>query len=319
MNDLFENVFVNLKHIQCGDTPVEVSCDERERTISFANYITLPDENINPDVEFKECCYEFLVLGDNTGKKERNDYFGVYHQRQLPNDTCTFELEQMSPTSSTTPIDEQTTLGTFKSFGSITENVDLAIFIINWGLVFNEMGEGAYRINKTFNVAGIEFTESTPVFNLKEFSYLHADKTIRMDVSMNGLLESQNVDFTNSSFESSIRVRGFFGRREPKMEQDNIVYKNKKVNQISMKQTNSYQMQTELLPECITTIIFDVFIFADDIFMNDYNLVNHSYKFINKSVVFEKNNGTGYSSLTRKARVNLVFNDRFKNRNKYNY
>jgi len=297
---------------------IETNCTQRERTISEALYVKLPDEAINPDVNFKECCYNILALGDSTGRKERNDFFGVYHQRKISSDSCQFILENQNNSNTVNPNDGNQ-YGVYKSFGDIPGNSNFTYWIVNWGKVLTELGKGAYKIIKTYTVAGIEYTTSTPIFNVREFDYLFADKTIRYDIKMNGLLENENVDFTDTNFESSIRVGGFFGRREPKMEQDNIVYKNKKVNQISVKQQNTYQLQTELLPECITSIIFDLFIFADEMFVNDYNLVNHSYKYINFGVVLEKNNGTKYYTQNRKARINLLFNDRFTNRNKYNF
>ena len=293
-------------------------CPNRERTISFATFVTLPDEAITPsEKQFNECCYTPTVLADDTGKHERNDYSGFYYSKQLPNETCKFILVDLQTEDEYEITDN--TYGTFKNFGTIDEQPNLTTFIVKWSKVLSELGEGAYQIKKEITITGLSFDELSNVFNLKTYSELYADHTIRIDVGMNGLMEKQNTNFSGSNFVSSLRLGGFFGNREPKYEEDNIVFRDKRREQISMKMINVYKMQTELIPECISSQIFDFYLFADEIYLNDYNLNNHSYKFKNIPVSFENNDGTGYYALSRKARLNLTFKDRFENSNKFNY
>jgi hypothetical protein len=107
---------------------------------------------------------------------------------------------------------------------------------------------------------------------LKEYSPTLANYTVRIDATMQGLLEKPCIDFTGSGFESSIRVPAFFGRREVAYEEDNIINRNYVKRQVSVKQTNEYQFQTNLIPDCITEEILDFFLFSDDLRFNDYNL-----------------------------------------------
>ena len=157
------------------------------------------------------------------------------------------------------------------------------------------------------------------MFTLRQFSSSLANKTTRIDVVMNGSLEKLKVNFTGISWKNSIRVGGFFGRREFQFEEDNIVNRQFESRQVSMKQSNEYKFQTNLIPDCVTNEIIDFLLFGNDIFLNDYNLNNHSYNFVKFPVKFESNDGTEYGVKTRKARLNLIFSDKFKNNLKRNF
>lgn len=315
MSSLLDLVYLDLEQFSCSkdvDT-----CINKERTVSYALRVTVPTDISSPGITYKECCYESLVMADTSGKLERNDFNGFWYSRQISNESCKFYLIDKSDNSEIEL--NSNTYGVYKSFNSYSEQPNLTTFVVDWSKVLADLGEGSYQIKKDISITGISYSEKSPVYTLKTFSDLWADKTIRLDVKMDGFLEHLNVNFKDTGFSTSLRVGGFFGRREPKHEQDNIVFRNKKVEPISMKQINEYQFQTELLPECITEQIFDFFLFADEMFMNDYNLNNHSYKYKNKPVKLEKNNNTKYYTENRRARINLVFQDRFVNRNKYNY
>jgi hypothetical protein len=136
---------------------------------------------------------------------------------------------------------------------------------------------------------------------------------------MAGLLEKQNIDFTGSDFATSIRVPGFFGRREPTWEEDNLVNRNYTKRQISMQQTNEYKFQTNLVPDCVIEEIVDFILFSDDVRFTDYNLNNTSYNYKNFPAKLASNEGTRYLNRSRKAQLNLVFNDKTVNNNKRNY
>jgi len=311
--NLSEIVYVDTGDLACSDG----ACLNRERTVSYATFVTLPDEVIVPDIRYKECCYEALVLADNTGKLHKNDFSGFWYNRQLSNETCTFLLVDKETEEEHEITDD--TYGVYKPFGSYASQPTLTTFTVDWSKVLADLGEGSYQVKQDIQITGIEYSKLSNMYRLKTYSDLWADKTVRIDIVMDSFIEHQRVNFKGTNFKTSIRIGGFFGRREPKHEQDNIVYRNKKVEPISLKQVNEYQFQTELLPECMTSQIFDFYLFADEIYMNDYNINNHSYKYKNYKVKLEKNSNTKYYTENRRARINLVFQDRFVNRNKFNY
>jgi hypothetical protein len=303
-------------NIECGID--SSSCDIQERSRSFAMFVNIPQEQEDPDAVFKECCYHHYIFADvNTTEDFRNDYSGFYHQRQLSNETCDFVLLHME-TNTEYDLDDNT-FGQFFDFGFFPTNPMMKGFLVQWKKVLTDIGEGNFKVIKRQTIVGLNFSFPSITFTLRQFSSMMADKTTRIDVVMNGRLENGNLDFTGLNWKHSMRVPGFFGRREPSLEEDNIVNRNFEKRQISMKQANEYKFQTNLIPDCLTNEIFDFMIYANDIFLNDYNLNNHSYKFRKFGVKFASNEGTGYLTTSRKARLNLTFNDKFDNNLKRNF
>jgi hypothetical protein len=288
-----------------------------ERTVSYAVGVESPTVGVEMDAVFKECCYIHNVFASPISTESyKNDYSSFYHQRQLSNETCDYFLFRHENATEYPLINSD--YGVFYDFDSLA-NKNLKGYTVQWKKVLQTLGVGSYKIIKRFSFSGITSEETSFTFTLNNFSNALADKTVRFDVGMNGLLEKSKVDFTGVNWSHSIRVPAFFGRREPKYEEDNLIDRNYKSTQISMKQTNEYKFQTNLIPDCITNEIIDFVLFADDICINDYNLNNHSYNFIKFAVKFTNNDGTGYSSTSRKARLNLTFSDKFINNNKRNY
>jgi len=316
MSNLIDIVGIDKSAFPCADgfDP----CAFKERTISYALFVDVPQQPITPDEIFKECCYNHIVLASSTSfDNHKNDFSGFYHKRQLSNETVEFVLIEMKGDNEFVLNDD--TYGEFKDFNSISEQRDLSTFILSWKKVLQDLGEGPYKVVKRIVVAGIPAEIEYLVYNLYEFSSGNANNTVRIDVSMTGLLEKQGVDFSSSDFKTSLRVPGFFGRREPSWEEDNIVNRAYVKRQVSMKQTNNYKFQTNMIPVCLTDEIFDFLLFSDDIRMNDYNLNNHSYGFLNFRVSLENNEGNRYISQSRKVELNLLFSDKVVNNNKRNY
>lgn len=317
MNSLINDVYLDIEQFSCSKTIDD--CENKERTMSLALFVQVPeDQEVFPEEVFKECCYNHKVFAStNDSSQYKNDFSGFYHKRQVSSETCEFVLIELS--NQTEHLLNDSTFGSFKNFGSISNEVDLMTFVLDWKKVLIELGEGSFKVVKRFNLVGIQNEFEYLVYNLSEFSSLKADTTVRVDVKMSGLLEKENIDFTDSGFKDSIRVPGFFGRRDPTFEEDNLIDSSYQKRQISMKQTNEYKFQTNLIPECVTTTIFDFLLFSQDIKINDYNLNNHSYKYKNYSVKLENNEGTRYLVKSRKASLNLVFSDKYINNNKRNF
>lgn len=296
----------------------KIKCPYKERSLSYAIGIQIPIPTEDPEAIFNECCYVHHVFADvNSNDDFKNDYSSFYHQRQLSNETCEFKLVHLD-TSDEYDLNDPT-FGTFFGFGYFSENINLKGYLVKWKNVLDEIGEGNFKIVKSVTIAGITTEFNSIVFTLNQFSALKADKTTRIDVVMNGRLEKTGIDFTGIGWKHSIRLPGFFGRRDPSIEEDNIVNRQFEKRQISMKQTNEYKFQTNLIPNCLTDEFFDFFLFANDIYFNDYNLNNHSYNFIKFGVKVAQNDGTKYGVKTRKAQLNFTFNDKFDNNIKRNF
>jgi hypothetical protein len=215
------------------------------------------------------------------------------------------------------------THGTLYSYGG-TEQPDLSYFRIEWRDVLSAIGEDIYTIRKELTIAGVSFNIDSPVtYDLRSFSQSLADNTIRIDWAMDGKLVKIDTDFKNTNYTNSLRLQGFFGDRQAKIEQDNVVYSSKKgqpyfQDQITMSNNFEYIFQAYNLLECIVRPLFEEAIFANEFFLNDYNLNNHSYFYDRLPVILVDDNGSEYQVRNRAVNVNLTFADRNKNNRKTN-
>lgn len=313
--ELLEHVKIDFLDLSCNQEP---SCDYDERLLSYAIGIQVPQPAETPEEIFKECCYTHIVLADaNSSDDLKNDYSSFYHQRQLSNETVDFVLYEFD-TDQEHDLDSSL-YGQFFDFGSFSQNPDFKGYVVSWKKVLSELGTGSYKIIKRQTIAGVDFEEESLVYTLRQYSDRNANKTVRMDIVMNGNLQKIGVDFTDLNWKDSIRVRGFFGNREPQFEEDNLVSRLFERRQISMSQTNEYKFQTNLIPSCVTSQIWDFFLFGNDIFMTDYNLNNHSYNFKKFGVKYGGNENTEYNPSSRKVRLNLLFIDKILNNRKNNF
>ena len=293
-------------------------CAYQERTLSYAIKIKIPEEVVIDQQEvFKDCCYEHFVLADTTDSSDyKNDYSSFYHQRQASNETVEYVLVNLADNSET-PVDA--TIGIVYNFGDFPTNTNLNGCIIEWRKVLQIIGEGAFQIVKRQNLLGVDYETKSYVFNLKTFTTSRANHTVKIETVRNGTNEREGISFKGTNWRQSIRVPGFFGRREAQYEEDTITTRFFEKKQISIKQTNEYSFQTNLIPDCISNEILDFAVMANDIYMTDYNLNNHSYNFIKFGVKIESNPGSEYGNRTRKVRLNLTFTDKFDNRIKRNF
>jgi hypothetical protein len=250
----------------------------------------------------------------------KNDFTSVFYKRQTPNDTVSYEIVGQS-TGTTALVDG--THGVLYAFGG-AEQPDLSYFKVEWRKILSTIGEDVFTIRKVLTIAGQNFTvDSLQNYNLKSFTQTLADKTVRIDSKLDGKLVRIDTDFRNSDYENSIRVQGYFGDRQANFEQDNVVFSSKKgigyfEDQITMSNDWEYVLKAYNIPECQGRTIFEELIFGNQMYISDYNLNNHDYRYELQPVILSDDGGTEYQVRSRKANINLTFRDRSKDNRKTN-
>ena len=303
----------------CQEQVVSENCEYEERTIGYAVKVGLPSAE-PPDRGFVECCYSQVVLGDlSSTDPYKNDYNGVFYKRQTPNDTITYDLIGVS-TGTTVLAD--VTHGQLYPFGT-AEQPDLSYFIVDWKKILNVLGEDTYTIRKNITIAGVVAVIDSNSFELKQWSVANADNTVRIDSYMDGKLVKIDTDFKNSGYKNSMRIQGYFGDRQAKFTQDNLVFGSKKgkayyEDQITMSNNFEYLFQAYNIPECIARELYSFMLFGNEIFISDYNINNHSYLFELQPVTLLDDSGAKYNVTSRGVDVNLTFVDRTKDNRKTN-
>ena len=299
---------------ECLETRAAEVCTTGERTLSYAVSVKLPKQ---PPIDrgFEECCFSQLVLADIAdGAEYKNDFTGAYFKRQTSLDTVNFILTNLDTTTDYALVDA--TYGTFQDFGGPQD--DLSFYIVDWRKVLTLLGKGAYRIKKELVVSGVPIDLLGNTLTLKPFSIDIADKTARLDSTMDGLLVSENVDFKNSGYKTSLRFKGFFGNNNPSYEQDNLFKNDYDTIQITMSKNNEYRLYGSNMFECIANELFNFMIFGNVVKISDYNKNNHSYLYELTPVKFTNSEGNQYLPTTRGVTFNLTFTDQIQNNRKTN-
>ena len=305
-------------YVRCSECVAALNsgiCPDGERGIGYAIKIKLPDAP-PPDRGFSKCCYNNVVFADALDTDPyKNDFTGAWFKRELPNSTCTFKLVDVVTTAEY--LLNSATYGTFYDFGNAA-NPDLTYYIVDWRSVLNLLGEGSYQIKKELTIGGIAIDVLSDTYNLKSFSIPAADQTIRIDSKMDGKLIKFDTDFKGTGYETSVRLRGFFGRAEYNFEQDNLAKRDYSYMQNTMSSKREYRLQGLQIPECITDELWNFVLFGNELFISDYNGNNHSYKYELIPVKLEGNSGTEFFVTDRGVNINLTFSDRTENDRKIN-
>jgi hypothetical protein len=295
---------VESTHTSCLASAATVAatlCDIAEVNISFADLIKLP---VPPALDrgFGSCCKELVVLADPSDSDEyKNDYTSVHYYKQIASDSVEFKLKRLSDAS-----EYALNSSTYGEYQSGT----LSYYKVEWQKVLNLLGADRYVIIKEITIAGQTQIIQSITYNLQAFSATVADRTVKIESVTSGEIKRTGAKFDN--YKTSIRVPGFFGRSEPNYTQDNIIYSNYQSKQVSISIDNEYTFQSNLLPDCVTEEILYFMLLANDIFITDYNLNNHSYELKKVPVLLRDNAGTEYYTRAREAQLNLTFEDRFK-------
>jgi hypothetical protein len=166
--------------------------------------ISFPKGFIEEDRSFKECCDPFLVLADAISSDSyKNDLELAYIKKGLVSDAVTFTIEDCSGTI-------LPNLGTVAVF----PNDLLAVgFIYDWQQYLQTYGPNIYVIKVNFTIAGITSGFTWGQFDLRPYSIGSAKGTVRIRSEFNSYYLKEAIDFTDSNCISTIRFKGFFGKR----------------------------------------------------------------------------------------------------------
>lgn len=299
----------------CFSDVVSENCSYEERTIGYAVKVGLPKPE-PPDRGFDDCCESSMVLADLSDTASyKNDFTSVYFQKQTATDTVTYEIEDVN-TAVITPLVD-VTHGVLYDFDIAHNNPNLSYFKVEWRKILSVLGSGSYIIRKKVTIAGVGPTgvNSPANYELKPFSISRANNTVRIDCKMDGTMEKININFKQSGYESSLRVPGYFGDAQEDAEQDNVVFGNKKgvsyyESQITMRNNPDYVFQASDIPECISRDLRKFLIFANEIFISDYNTNNHSYEYEVYPVILSEISNNSYPVEGRGVSMEMTFKDR---------
>lgn len=267
--------------------------------------IRFPEGYEEEDRGLKECCNcTFLVLADPSDNASyKNDIELAYLKKGSPTDVVTFTIEDCNGTI-------LSNLGIVADF---PQDDSAEGFMFDWQQYLNTYGAGIYIIRVNFTIAGITGGYPWGAFELKPFSIATAQGSFRLYSKFDSYFLKEEIDFSNSNCETTLRVRGFFGNRQPKTEIAQLIDKGRKVVKTTRENLNEYEFRTDPISECYTRRIIDFHLLNEDsLFISDHNKTNHSYQYFDLPVVLNESPEVEYREKNRWASITALFGDRTK-------
>lgn len=276
-----------------------------------------------PTTLISECVGALPVFGDLTSDSLQNNDFTSFLAYQRPLSTVSFKL--LDENCDFLATLNTSTYGTYypaNYFGSgftFFQN-DYLGYKLEWQKVLNLHGSGGYKIKKitlsnTVPASFEPIEECSCLFELSQYTDERANETVRIETTQNGYTISPGLDYTNTNWKEQIRIPGFFGNKQRRLEQDNYLDRNRNTTQIQDSIVHEFTLEPYFWPHCLRDEI-DSILLANEILISDYNSLNTDD--LKNISVIPTSIDTEYFSKSTKAADEIKFEERRKNRVKRN-
>lgn len=283
------------------------TCGVEDRFLREYSAITLPTDFVEQDRGADDCCCEYLVLGSAGADTWKNDKTSAWIKLSDPTDIFSFALYKNGVITSYLPVPVP-----------FPNEPNAYYTTISWIDVLNSDGIGCYELKIDYNISGVIGSVSWGKYNLKPYSVANALGTARVRALFNGIQETEGINFTNSNVDYSFRFPGFIGSQQPNTETDNIIYGNREMKRVIRENLNTYEINTDPLTECFIRPLMTLFLLSEnELFISDYNVFNHSYRYLDLPVIVNESPEITYFDFSRKASLKCKVEDKFKNKRTY--
>jgi hypothetical protein len=284
--------------------------------------ITLDSEAATiPTTLISECVGALPVFGDLTSDDLQNNDFTSFLTLQFPGNTVEFILldencNEIATLNSSTygvnyPINSFSIANGFTFFQSRYVGYKL-----EWQKVLNLNGFGTYKIKQKTTYPDLSTSEECScLFELSQYTDERANETVRIETTQNGYTISPGLNYLNTNWTEQIRIPGFFGNKQRRLEQDNYLDKNRRTTQIQDSLIHEFTLEPYFWPDCLRDEI-DSILLANEILISDYNSQNTDD--LKNISVIPTSIETEYFGKSRKAADEIKFEERRKNRVKRN-
>lgn len=278
------------------------------RTKECFRFIKKRNREIIPPEEYptKECCYPMLVLAKVNEKETwKNDVTSAWWKvNDELLDDVTFALYKKGDVLASYQPSTNRFVNDSTTFGAT----------INWQDVLALDGTGCYYIKVEYIIDGQTGNSVWGEYNLQEYSIDNARGTIRTKVSLNQYYSIENINFKGMNLIDCLRINGFFGNMTPNFKIDNLIYENRKFENVQRERIATYTMSTDPLMYRYTDMLINVHLLAENqIWLSDYNSFNHSWFLKDKELIVSNSPEIEYQEFSRLASVTCEFTDKTRN------
>jgi hypothetical protein len=282
-------------------------CGEEDRQFFEYTAIKLPKICTDQDRGFEDCCCEELVLAKSTSNSWETDKTSAWMKLSDPADSVTFDLYKDGVLTTYVP-----------TAVAFTKDPNAYYTTIEWIDVLNSDGIGCYELKVNYDISGIQGVFTWGKYRLLPFTIQNALTTARIRAQFDGYHEIEQIDFSGSGIESTLRFNGYIGNRQPNTEIDNIIYNNREMKRVIRENLNEYEIITDPTLKCVTKPLIDLYFLSEnELYISDYNAHNHDYCINDLPVIVSQSPELTYYDFSRKASVKCVVADKFKNKRTY--
>lgn len=228
----------------------------------------------NFDCDYRE--YAFVYPSDPLNNY-KNDTLSLLFKVSLPADVVTILLYKYNETTKSCEIVatlNDATYGTVYGFAYFGDSLRRG-FKLEWEKVYNVLGAGIYYVEADRTIINRNSTVRTHEYQVMLYNEIVADGTVKLTTFSKGLIEGGN-DYTgyNVNWGQEVRLNGRFGNAKYIFETDNYLDTNRRVNQIQDQMITEYTLELFGIPaDIFKPLVYDKLL-ANQIFVNDYNLLN---------------------------------------------
>ena len=254
-------------------------------------------------------CNQLALASISENEGYKNDTKGVFLKKGDASDVVTFTIEQ-----------NEVVLPNLGTVAVFPQDALAVGFIFEWKQYLTTYGVGCFIIKCQFTISGVDGEFKIGVYDLKPYSIDHASSTVRVLSKFKSYSLNNDIDFTDSNFEDSIRFNGFFGNRKPDTQINNLISKGRIVEKVTRENLNVYELRTDPINECKTKQLLDFhFLHEDEIYISDHNATNHSFNYFDKPLILNDTPEIEYVDGDRNAKITAVFGDKkLNNKSMYN-
>lgn len=248
-------------------------------------------------------CYEtFLVLANDTGTSWQNDITSAWYKTFVNTDTLNFKLYK-----------DDGTLATYQPQKKAFISNPLDFYAtINWSDVLSSDGQGCY----TYQIEAIIDGQTIPniiwgEYNLLTYSPQNAMGSIRLSSLFDQYNSIEDIDFTNSKVKDTIRLGGFFGKREPNMVIDNLIYQGRTIKNVQRELLNTYEINTDPIQYQTAKRLIDLHLLTEcELYLSDHNFFNVTAEYKDIPVIVKESPTIDYFDISQLCKIKCIVSDK---------
>jgi hypothetical protein len=274
------------------------------RTKECFQVIQLPEALPSESYGLKGCCDHYLVLAGGN-QDWQNDITSAFMKLQLITDSCTIVLKNdLDINAIYQPVLKK------------MPNDSLAYYAtIFWSDVLATDGSGCYTIEVNYSIAGVIGTIDWGTYELKQYSPKNAEMTIRLKGVFNQINQIENINFSGSNMVDTLRFYGYFGKKQPNLQVDNLIYQDRVIENVQRENLNNYELNSDPLTINYTRKLTDFYFLSEsELYISEHHPLNHTSEFKNLPVSISESAEVEYLELSKYAKIKAKFNDKTRNK-----